>query len=395
MDPNKAFDFLTRGAAAVHSPEELKALLAKETPLRVKFGIDPTAPCLHLGHVVLLRALRRFQDQGHVAILLFGSFTARIGDPSGRDSSRPVLTEAQISESIQVIREQARRVLQLDRDRLWAEDNRQWFSGMPLGEFQEIAGRVTVAQLLARADFAKRLEEGHSLSIQEFLYPVLQAHDSVVLNADVEIGGTDQTFNMLLGRDLQVAAGQRPQVVITFPILRGADGAKKMSKSLGNHVAVDDPSAEMFGKVMSIPDALMAEWFQLLTDIPEGDIPGDPRDAKEALAREIVRQFHGADASERAAELFRRVFSLREAPEEMPEVLVVGQQRLDHLIVAAKATLSNSEARRLIEAGAVELDGIRLTDPQMKIMGSAGGRVVLRVGKRRFVRLVGVSEETR
>jgi tyrosyl-tRNA synthetase len=384
---------VTRGIVEVHTRDELAAKLqaaaAAGRPLRVKLGLDPTAPDIHLGHTVVLRKLRQFQDLGHQAVLIIGDYTARVGDPSGRNRTRPPLNDAQIERHLETYLDQVRAVL--DVRNLEIRRNGEWFGRMSFADVLKLAGSATVARMLERDDFAKRYGAGTPIGLHELLYPLMQARDSVEVAADVELGGTDQTFNLLAGRDLQRACGQQqPQVAITMPLLVGLDGTDKMSKSLGNYVGVTEPPAEMFGKLMSIPDRLMSNYFTLLTDMPEGEIStvlsGHPRQAKERLAREIVTGFHSAEAAAEAGAEFRRVFSEHALPEDIPdlELAPVPLNILD-LLVAAGHARSKTEARRLIEAGSVHLNDRPMTDWRTTVTPADGA--VLRTGKRRFARL--------
>ncbi|HMO00087.1 MAG TPA: tyrosine--tRNA ligase [Miltoncostaeaceae bacterium] len=378
-----AADGLAARAVDVVPPGELARKLARGTPLRVKLGVDPTAPDIHLGHTVVLGKLREFQDAGHTAVLIIGDWTARVGDPSGRTSTRPVLGADDIARNADTYRDQAFRIL--DPERTEIRRNGEWFEGMGLEEVFALAGRATVNQLLRRNDFAERIADDRPISVLELLYPLMQAYDSVQLRADVEIGGTDQLFNMMLGRDIQAGWGQEPQVVMTMPILTGLDGEKKMSKSLGNQIGVRDPAEEQFGRTMSIPDALLPEWYRLLAPgAPPPD--GHPAQDKRRLARLIADRFHGPGAGEAAEAHFNRVVRDRAAPEEVPEVAVpAGTVHLPALLADALGVPSRSEARRLIAGGGVSLDGEPLRDLDLDA-ATLDGRV-LRAGKRRFARV--------
>jgi tyrosyl-tRNA synthetase len=389
-NPADALATLTRGAEAIYSEEELKKKLSAGRPLRIKLGLDPTAPDIHLGHTVVLRKLRQFQDLGHQAVLIIGDATAKIGDPSGKSVTRPVLDDAEIAANLQTYLEQVDGIL--DVENLEIVHNSAFFSEMRFAEVMRLAGKMTVARMLERDDFHKRYQGGVPISLHEFFYPLMQGWDSVQVRADVELGGTDQTFNNLVGRDLQRDAGQDPQVVLVLPILPGLDGTQKMSKSLGNYVGVSEPPTEMYGKLMSIPDALMRDYFILLTDIPEAEIEtilgGNPREAKGRLAREIVAQYYGSQAAQAADAEFTRVFAQKELPEEMPEVSVPadaldeGRIWICRLITLAGHANSTSEARRLVQGGAVSLDGEKVTDAKAQIAPASGQ--VLKSGKRRF-----------
>ena len=350
-------------------------------PLRVKLGIDPTAPDIHLGHVVVLEKLRQFQAAGHLAVLIIGDYTARVGDPSGRSDERPVLSPEEIDANATTFQEQAFKVL--DRARTEVRFNSEWLE-MPSGELFALARRFTVARLLERDDFARRMEAAQPISLLELLYPVLQGYDSVAVRADVELGGTEQRFNLLFGRDVQASFGQRPQVAVTLPILPGTDGVRKMSKSLGNYVGVTEPAAEIFGKLMSIPDAVLPLYRELLL----GEAPDDrhPLEAKRELARRICERFAGPGSGDEAERRFDTVHRDREVPPDVPEV-ILPEGELVHLPALLRDALgiSGGEARRLIAQGAVRVDGLpsdRLDVPAAELAGT-----VLQVGKRRFLRL--------
>ena len=364
-------------------PGELERKLALGRPLRVKLGVDPTAPDIHLGHSVVLGKLREFQDAGHTAVLIIGDWTARVGDPSGRTSTRPMLSAEEIEANADSYRDQAFRIL--DPGRTEIRPNGEWFAGMGLDRLFALAGRATVNQLLRRNDFAERVAADRPISVLELLYPLMQAYDSVMVDADVEVGGTDQLFNLMLGRDIQAAFGQAPQVVMTMPLLPGIDGDKKMSKSLGNHVGVADPPEEQFGRTMRIPDTALAEWYRLLA--PGEPAPtGHPGDDKRRLARLLADRFHGPGAGERAEEHFNRVVRDHGVPEEIPEVEVAaGPVHLPALLADGLGVASRSEARRLVAGGGVSIDGepVRELDLDAALLD---GRV-LRAGKRRFARV--------
>jgi len=329
---------LVRGCENVYTVDELKDRLAKGKRLRVKLGMDPTAPDLTLGHTVVLRKLRQFQDFGHKAVLIIGDYTAMIGDPTGRTKTRPVLTEAEIKINAATYLQQAGKVLDLDKDKLEVRYNSEWLNPMTCADVIKLMSEMTVARMLERDTFAKRHAEGREIFLHELLYPLMQGRDSVAIQSDVELGGTDQTFNNLCGRDLQRNAGQPPQIVMVLPLLIGTDGKNKMSKSLGNYVAVTDPPGEMFGKVMRIPDELMRNYFELLTDVAEKDIARltdrtqiNPRDGKETLAKTIIAQYHSAEAASAAAEEFRRVHGGGSTglPDEIPDVAVPTEKMTD------------------------------------------------------------------
>jgi tyrosyl-tRNA synthetase len=376
---------LARNAVDCLPAGALERRLAEGRPLRVKLGLDPTAADVHLGHTVVLQKLREFQDAGHTVVLIIGDYTARVGDPSGRSATRPVLSGEEIDANARTYVEQAGHVLRTD-DLLEIRHNAEWLD-MDMESLFGLVRHVTVAQLLERDDFAKRFAAHQPISLLELLYPVLQGYDSVAVDADVELGGTDQTFNLLMGRAIQSAFGKPQQVVLTVPLLVGTDGVEKMSKSLGNHVGVTDPPAEMYGKTLSIPDAAMAGWYDLLLGSapPEG-VP--PRDAKRALARALVTRFHGEAAAAEAEAAFDRVHIAREVPDDLPSVRLQPSNGVVHLpeVLAEHFGMSRSEARRNIAQGGVRLDGEPVEELDLPV-AELDGRV-LQVGRRRFVRLL-------
>jgi tyrosyl-tRNA synthetase len=380
-EPAEEAERLARNAVDCLPVGELARKLALARPLRVKLGLDPTAPDIHLGHTVVLGKLREFQDAGHLVVLIVGDYTARVGDPSGRSALRPQLTGEQIDANAKTYAEQAFKVL--DRERTEMRFNSEWLD-MRMEELFALARTTTVAQLLERDDFAKRYAAREPISILELLYPLMQGYDSVAVVADVEFGGTDQKFNLLLGRDVQRAYGLPEQVAITMPILPGVDGDRKMSKSFGNHIGVTDPPEEQYGKTMSIPDSAMDTWYRLLLGEP---VPADlsPRDAKHALARRIVARFHGEEAAERAAAHFAQVFVQGGRPEDIDEVVVPDEAVHLPAFIAEHVGGSRSEARRLIAQGAVRLDGEVLADLDVPA-ARLDGRVV-QVGRRQFRRV--------
>ncbi len=392
---------IRKGVQEIIREEELKARLARSVatgvPLRVKAGFDPTAPDLHLGHTVLIQKLKHFQDLGHQVIFLIGDFTGLIGDPSGKSETRPPLTEEEVRANAATYERQIFKVL--DPERTLIEFNSRWMKAMSAQDLIRLAARYTVARMLEREDFHKRYQSHTPIAIHEFLYPLIQAYDSVALRADVELGGTDQKFNLLVGREIQREYGQEPQVVITLPLLEGLDGVQKMSKSLGNYVGIDEPPREMFGKLMSLPDALLLRYYELLSDISPQDLAQlardlergavNPRDAKEALAREIVARYHGEAAAGRAAAEFARVFREGGLPEEIEEVtltLAGPQDRLlPNVMAAAGLAATTSEARRLIAQGGVKADGEKVTAVSWEVPENQP--ILLQVGKRRFKRV--------
>jgi tyrosyl-tRNA synthetase len=380
---DSAASFLTRNAADALPKGELERKLGLGQALRVKLGIDPTAPDIHLGHTVVLQKLREFQDLGHKVVLIIGDYTARVGDPSGRSSTRPVLSGEEIDAHARTFQEQAFHVLRSEPELLEVRFNGEWLD-MTMEELFALARIPTVAQILERDDFAKRYRAGEPISILETLYPLLQGYDSVAIDADVELGGTDQTFNLLLGRDIQRAYGKPEQAVLTMPILVGVDGKDKMSKSLGNHIGVTDAPEEQYGKTLRIPDEAMASWFALLAIEPPGDGAG-PRDTKRFLARAIVERFHSAEAAQSAEAHFDRVHIDHGVPDEIEILrLPAGAAHLPAVLADAFG-VSRSEARRLLTANGVKLDGVAFSDLDVDA-SELDGRV-LQVGKRQFRRV--------
>ena len=390
---------IRRGAEEILLESELVEKLARGTPLRVKAGFDPTAPDLHLGHTVLINKLRQFQILGHHVIFIIGDFTGLIGDPSGRNVTRKPLSREQLDENANTYREQVFKIL--DSDRTEISFNSTWMNQLGADGMIRLAAQHNVARMLERDDFQKRYRLGQSIGIHEFLYPLCQGYDSVAIHADVELGGTDQKFNLLVGRQLQQAFGQPPQVAITLPILEGLDGTCKMSKSLGNYVGITDPPREMFGKVMSVSDSLMWRYFDLLsldtslTELRRMRAASDegrtnPKDFKVQLASEIVTRFHGGREATEAREEFSRRFSGETLPSDMPEREVassgIGGVRLANVLKHAELTRSTSEARRMIRQGAVRVDGERIENEETTLL--RGGTHVVQIGKRRFARVV-------
>jgi tyrosyl-tRNA synthetase len=376
-------DSLPVGALA----EKLAEVGAAGRPLRVKLGIDPTAPDIHLGHAVVLRKLRELQDAGHRVVLIVGDYTARVGDPSGRSTLRPMLSVAEIEANAATFREQALRILDPDPARLEVRHNGEWLD-LPLADLLRLLSTTTVAQMLEREDFAQRYGARVPISMLELLYPLLQGYDSVAVAADLELGGTDQKFNLLLGRDIQRAYGQPAQAIMTMPLLVGTDGARKMSKSLGNHIGIAEPPAEIYGKTMSIPDEVMGDYYRLLL-LREPPPAVGPRDAKRELARGIVTWLYSAAEAAAAEREFDRMFVDRRAPEEIPAARVSAPDGHVHLpaVIAAEFGLSRAEARRLIDQGAASLDERALASGEYDVAREGADGAVLRVGKRRFRRL--------
>ncbi len=380
--------FLTRNTVDALPAGELERKLALGRPLRVKLGVDPTSADIHLGHTVVLTKLREFQDLGHKVVLIIGDYTARVGDPSGRSKSRPVPSGEEIDANARTYQEQAMAVLREDPDLLEVRWNSEWLD-MPMVDFFALARTATAAQILERDDFAKRWGAREPIAILELLYPLLQGYDSVAVRADVELGGTDQKFNLLLGRDVQRAYGVSEQAVLTLPILVGTDGADKMSKSLGNYVGVTDAPEEIYGKTLSLPDAAMGEWFSLL--LGEDGVPArmSPRDAKHALGRALVARFHGDEAAAAAAEHFERVFVQKAMPDEIEEASFGAGDGPVYLPLLIEDTFggSRSEARRMIAQGGVKLDGEPLGAGELEVSPDRLDGAVLQVGKRKFRRM--------
>jgi tyrosyl-tRNA synthetase len=383
--------FLTRNAAAALPAGGLEARLKQAATegrqLRAKFGMDPTAPDIHLGHTVVLQKLREFQDLGHRVILIVGDYTARVGDPSGRTTTRPMLSGEEIDANARTYQEQAFRVLRDDPELVQLRFNSEWLN-MHMEELFRLARTTTVAQLLEREDFANRWAARSPISVLELLYPLMQGFDSVAVDADVELGGTDQTFNLLLARDIQRAYGQAEQSVLTMPILPGIDGVEKMSKSLGNHVGITEAPGEIYGRTLALPDDAMATWFSLLA-VPRPSSGTSPRDAKHALARALVERFHGADAAATAAEEFARVHVQREVPEAIDDLAVAAVNGSVHLpaAIADGFGMSRSDARRMLAQGGVKLDGEPLSAGDLDLPRERLDGAVLQVGKRHFRRL--------
>lgn len=386
---------LRRGVAEVIVEEDLRRMLEAGKPLRLKEGFDPSRPDIHLGHVVGLRKLRQLQDLGHQVVLIVGDWTAQIGDPSGRSQTRPMLTAEEVKSNAETYMKQFFKVV--DREKTEVRWQSEWFANFNLADVIRLTSKFTVAQMLAREDFAKRYAAGHPIAVTELLYPLLQAYDSVMIQADVEFGGIDQKFNCLMGRELQQMVGQRPQQVFFTPLLVGTDGRMKMSKSLDNYIGVDEPPDEMYGKVMSLPDSLVLDYFELVTDVPDEEIAGfrrqmesnsiNPMILKKRLAREIVAQFHGDEAAGTAEAHFTQVFQQRGVPDEIPTIAV----RTDHgpvdlieILVTSGAAKSKGEARRLLSQNAVEVDGNRVTGPMTAVKDGS----IVKIGKRRWIRII-------
>jgi tyrosyl-tRNA synthetase len=383
----KQLEIIKRGAVDIISEEELTRKLqvsARENrPLIIKAGFDPTAPDIHLGHTVLLRKLRQFQDLGHLVYFLIGDFTARIGDPTGRSVTRKTLNKTEVLENAQTYKQQVSKILDMERAKIVF--NSSWFDAMTVVELLQLTMHATVSQMLARADFKKRLEQKQDVSLLEFMYPILQGYDSVMLKCDVEIGGTDQIFNLLMGRDLQRDYNQEQQVVITMPLLEGTDGVQKMSKSFDNYIGINEAPKNKFGKIMSVSDELMYKYFTLLTDEDLGAVKAmHPKAAKERLAELIISHYDSADAAQAALGEFKRVFSDKELPEDMPVLELHEARGILDIIFSGGIAKSRNEARRLIQQGAVTFDGAKVSDENHQI-GITG---ILKVGSRRFLKVI-------
>jgi len=405
-EAERQLEALRRGAVEIYTDHDLRDKLAAavhaERPLRVKLGMDPTAPDIHLGHTVVMGKMRTFQDLGHKAVLIIGDTTARIGDPSGVDHTRPVLSDEQIEENAHTYLEQAGKVLDLSEGKIEIRRNSEWLADLSFADVLRLASHMTVARMLERDSFERRYKAGDPIGVHEFLYPLMQAHDSVAIRADVELGGTDQTFNCLAGRELMRGAGLEAQVVLTMPLLVGLDGTEKMSKSKGNYVGVTDSPRDMFGRLMSIPDGLMENYFTLLTTVPLDEVrralrTEHPRDAKERLARTVTGRYHDEAAADAAAEDFRRVFAENEQPQEIPvsdislsdayvdpDTKEVG---LASTLVISDFAPSTSEAMRQIEQGAVWLGEEQITDRKFTFDPKSKEGTILRVGKKKWAKL--------
>ena len=399
MSPKETLDRLCLNTVDVIDKDDfllrLEESAKKKVPLRVKAGFDPSAPDIHLGHTVLLRKLRQFQDLGHKVVLSIGDFTAMIGDPTGQIKTRPALSQEEVKKNAKTYQDQAFKILDKDPKKIEIVRNNDWLGKLSLKTFLESLGsQYTVDQLLAREDFQKRQQENKPITICEFMYPLLQGYDSVVVKSDVELGGTDQKFNLLVGRQLQKSFGQKPQVVMTLPLLVGLDGTQKMSKSLGNYIAVNDTAKDVFGKAMSVPDALMAQYFNLLTDINGDEIQkkvssGElhPRDAKVKLSRTLTGNFYDLHIADQVQIEFDRVFSKKETPEH-PEELKVAEKEIwiVELVKRTGSATSTSGTLRLIKQGAVSIDGEKIADGTLKVSVKKG--MLLKVGKKRFVKII-------
>jgi tyrosyl-tRNA synthetase len=397
MDITEQVALLTRGCQSCYTVQELEDRLRKaarqKRPLRIKLGLDPTAPDIHLGFAVQLRHVRHFQDLGHKAVIIIGDYTARIGDPSGVNKTRPILSPEEIDRNAQTYIQQAGKILDTSPQKLEVRRNSEWLEKLSFAEVIKLATQMTVARMMERDTFELRYKAGIPIGVHEFLYPLIQGYDSICIQADVELGGTDQTFNNLVGRQLQANAGQPPQIVMIFPLLIGLDGVEKMSKSKGNYIGITESPKEMFGKIMSIPDNLMDNYFTLLTDLPRLEIDAlldpqrtHPRAAKATLGKLIVAQYHSQHAAEAAAAEFDRVFADKGTPAEMPDIGVPSERmNIVELVCLAGFAESRSQARRLVRQSAVSLDDRRITDIDAEVALKAGA--ILKVGKRRFGRI--------
>ena len=396
MDEKILHKILRRGVSEIIIEEEFVRLLKNGKPLRLKMGFDPSRPDIHLGHAVGLRKLRQLQELGHHVILIVGDWTAQIGDPSGQSATRPMLSAEEVRENAETYMHQFFKVI--DKDRTQARWQSEWFGDFNLADVIRLTSRFTVAQFLARDDFAARFKAQRPIAITELLYPLLQAYDSVAIESDVEFGGTDQKFNLLVGRDLQAMMGQRPQQCFLMPLLPGTDGVQKMSKSLGNYIGVADPPNEMYGKTMSLTDHLIMPYFEVLTDVPEAELEEmdqalsaqavNPMELKKRLARELVSQFHSPDEARKAESQFEHVVQQREAPDDTPTYSEIDleNKRLSRILVDTKLAKSVSEAKVLINQGAVEIDGERRLADYIALDLRPGS--IIKVGNRRFVRIV-------
>jgi len=390
MDIQQQLALLSRGTLEVLPKGGLEAklkLAAKENrPLRVKAGFDPTAPDLHLGHTVLLEKLRQFQQCGHQVVFLIGDFTGMIGDPTGKNETRPPLTKEDVLANAETYKQQVFKVLDVDKTEV--RFNSEWFGKMSAAEMIALAGKATVARMLERDDFEKRYKGGQSIAIHEFLYPLVQGFDSVALDADIELGGNDQKFNLLMGRQLQESHKKIPQIIMTMPLLEGLDGVNKMSKSLNNYIAIEDAPSDQFGKIMSASDDLMLRYYELLTDVDLDDIKAmHPMEAKKQLAIRIVARFHGDDAGKAARDGFEKQFAKKEVPDDIPEATIAvedGSLWLVKALSQAGLTQSNGEGMRLVKQGAVSVDGEKVSDKDFSL---TPGSYLIKCGKRRFLKL--------
>ncbi|CAN5122036.1 tyrosine--tRNA ligase [soil metagenome] len=402
MTIDEQISYLKKGAVEIIREEDLRKKLEHSAktgkPLRVKLGADPTAPDIHLGHTIVIRKLKAFQELGHTAIFLIGDFTGLIGDPSGKNATRPPLSREEIDANAETYKKQIFKLL--DPEKTEIRFNSEWFDKFGAADFIKLASHTTVAQILERDDFEKRMTEEKPIALHELLYPLVQGYDSVALNADVELGGTDQKFNLLVGRNLQREYNQEPQIIITTPLLEGTDGVEKMSKSLGNYIGIDEEPSEMFGKIMSISDALMWKYYELLTDLSVDEINAlhfkcesdamNPRDAKVSLAKNIIEDFHSAEAADEAEQSFVNQFSKGQMPDEIDEISAASQTyKIVDLLAQTNLTASKGEAKRLIEQGGVKIDGEKISNTSAEIEVDKGKSFVVQVGKRKFLKVMG------
>jgi tyrosyl-tRNA synthetase len=397
MSPEDQLKQLKKGAAEIISEGELLAKLKKGKPLRIKAGFDPNRPDLHVGHTVLINKMRQFQQLGHHVIFLIGDFTAMIGDPTGKNEARPPLTEAEIKANAETYAKQVFKIL--DPQKTEVSYNSHWMGKFTAADFIRLTSQYTVARMIERDDFTKRLKAGTPIHMHELIYPLVQGYDSVALKADVELGGTDQKFNLLVGRELQKSAGQEAQCILTVPILEGLDGVQKMSKSLDNYIAVEDSPRDMFGKTMRVSDELMYRYYELLTDITVEDLAKlredvksgakHPRAVKVELGKTLVARFHGEEAALRAVSEFDRIFVDKGLPDDIPvkKLTAANAVGICKIMVDMGLAATNSEARRLIEGKAVEKEGEKITDPQLKLDLKSGDNFILKAGKKKFVRV--------
>ncbi|MGI8639712.1 MAG: tyrosine--tRNA ligase [Pyrinomonadaceae bacterium] len=402
MTIDEQLSYLKKGAIEIIREEDLRKKLENSEktgkPLRIKLGADPTAPDIHLGHTVVIRKLKAFQELGHTVIFLIGDFTGLIGDPSGKSATRPPLSREEIAANAETYKKQIFKLL--DSEKTEIRFNSEWFDKLGAADFIKLAARTTVKQILERDDFEKRMREEKPIALHELLYPLVQGYDSVALSSDVELGGTDQKFNLLVGRNLQREYDQEPQVLITTPLLEGLDGIQKMSKSLGNYIGIDEEPNEMFGKIMSISDELMWKYYELLTDSGVDEINAlrfkcesgatNPRDAKVELAKHIIKDFHSAEAAQKAEQNFVNQFSKGQMPDEIEEVsLILQTYKLVDLLTQTNLASSKGEARRLISQGGVKIDGEKVSDVQAEVELNSGKSSIIQVGKRKFLRVTG------
>ena len=395
---NEQMDLIKRGTVEVLPEEELVKKLENaqksNKPLIIKQGFDPTAPDIHLGHTVGIRKLRHFQQLGHQVVVIIGDYTAMVGDPSEKNSTRPRLTHDEVMEHARTYQEQFFKIL--DKEKTIIRYNGEWFSKMTFAEIMELASKFTVARMLERDDFAKRYAAQQPISIHEFFYPLMQGYDSVMIKADVELGATEQKFNLVIGRNIQREYGQEPQVILTLPVLEGLDGKQRMSKSIGNYIGIDEAPKEIYGKAMSIPDDLIYRYFELVTDVDKDELSKihqqlndpavNPRDVKKYLARTLVRMYYDRNAARQAEKEFENIFVKKDLPDDIPDAVIAEDKlRIADLLVQTKTAESKGQARRLIQGGAVSINGEKITDPFQEIVIKDNN--ILKVGKRRFVRL--------